>query len=201
MKNMKGLLSKALIFTAGAAVGSVITWKYLERKYMLYDYVTDDEYEEVEEEIYTDPLPEGGEDIIVTSPQEKPSIREYAAMLQKEGYIDYANGAEKAEEKPKFEEIEFEKPYLIDPDAYGEYEDYRTQELTYYEDGTLADAEDNVIDDVDEMVGEANLHRFGEFDDDYVHVRDDKRCVDYEIYKDPRTYFELVGRHPHQSEG
>lgn len=197
MKNMKGLLSKVLIFTAGAAVGSVITWKYLEKKYMLYDYV-DEECDE-EEYIYTDPLPEGGEDTVVTVPQEKPSIREYAAMIQKMQYTDYTN-SEKSEEKPKFEEVEFEKPYLIDPDAYGEYEDYRQQELTYYEDGTLADAEDNVIDDVDDMVGEANLRRFGEFDDDYVHVRDDKRCVDYEIWKDPRTYFEVVGIHPHQSE-
>lgn len=191
MKNTKGLLSKVLIFAAGAAVGSIVTWKLIEKRYEVIEY----EEDVVEEEIYTDPLPEGGEDIVVSVPQEKPSIREYAAMLQKEKYTDYTNS-----EKPKFEEVEFEKPYLIDPDAYSEYEDYRTQELTYYADGTLADAEDNVIDDVDEMVGEKNLHRFGEFDDDYVHVRDDKRCVDYEIWKDPRTYFEVVGVHPHQSE-
>ena len=83
-------------------------------------------------------------------------------------------------------------PYVIPPEEFGET-DYEIISLTYYADGILADDMDDIVDDVDDIVGADSLTHFGEYEEDSVFVRNDLREVDYEILRDPRKYSDVVG--------
>lgn len=85
------------------------------------------------------------------------------------------------------------KPYVISPDEFGEMEDedYDKVSVTYYADGVLADEYDEVVENVDEIVGEESLTHFGEYEDDSVFVRNDKLKCDYEILLDQRNYSDI----------
>lgn len=89
-----------------------------------------------------------------------------------------------------------DKPYILTHDEYFAAEkDYDTFSLTYYElDDTLVDEQDKPIENVDEMVGEDHLVRFGSGskDNNIVYVRNDKLGSDYEISKSTGSYLEEV---------
>jgi hypothetical protein len=88
-----------------------------------------------------------------------------------------------------------DEPYVITPEQFSEldYEGYATETLTYYADGVLTDFLDNVIENVDDVVGEESLEHFGEYEEDTVFVRNDHLMTGYEIQRDNRTYAEVVG--------
>ena len=76
-----------------------------------------------------------------------------------------------------------DKPYVIPPEEFGEMEGYVQSSLTYYADRVLTDEDDNVIDDVDGIVGADFYKHFGEYEEDSVFVRNDGKKHDYEILK------------------
>ena len=82
-------------------------------------------------------------------------------------------------------------PYVISPDDFDDNDDYEVVSLVYYSDGVLADEDDNVIEDVEGMVGEDSLNHFGEYEDDSVFVRNDERKTDYEILLDSRNFADI----------
>ena len=88
-----------------------------------------------------------------------------------------------------------DEPYVISPEEFDENEDYNTVSLTYYADGVLTDERDNVIVDVDSIVGEDSLNHFGEYEDDSVFVRNDELQTDYEILLDTRNYGDIYVKH------
>lgn len=59
--------------------------------------------------------------------------------------------------------------------------------LTYFADGVLADECGEIVDDVEEIIGDG-LDHFGEYEDDSVFVRSDAKRCDYEILKDLRDF-------------
>ena len=73
------------------------------------------------------------------------------------------------------------------PDEFGEFEDYTKVSLTYFADGVLADECGEIVDDVEEIIGDG-LDHFGEYEDDSVFVRSDAKRCDYEILKDLRDF-------------
>jgi len=101
--------------------------------------------------------------------------------------FDYAE-----EERNRTEEA----PYIIAKHEYDENdENFNQVTLTYYEgDGVLADERDDKIDDIDEMVGNDNIPRFGHRsdDDNVLYVRNHRFGLDMEIIRDQRRYAELV---------
>lgn len=188
---MRSTLSSFLIFAAGAAVGSVVTWKVIEKRYKQIaqeeidsmneyyrsKYGVEDETEE-EEEVVED---------------QQIDIREYAKKLADQKYINYANLDE--------EEVDdVEKPYVIPPEEYGELSGYDAVTLYYHADGVLTDDQNEVVEDVDDVVGEDFSSHFGEYEDDSVFIRNDAKRVDYEILYDPSTYHSGVNRNPHLAE-
>ena len=92
------------------------------------------------------------------------------------------------------------KPYVISPDEYGCAEGYDMIDLTYYADGVLADETDEIVEDVEGTIGTDSLRRFGEYEHDAVHVRNDVRRIDYEILRVKDTYEATVGQARHQTE-
>lgn len=85
-------------------------------------------------------------------------------------------------------------PYLITQGEFIEGEGSQDT-LTYYaEDGVLADSQDMPIDNVDRMVGEVNLQRFGVGSGDkrVVYVRNEAIDQDWEIVLHDGSYAEIV---------
>ena len=191
-----------LAFIAGAGIGSVCTWQLLKRKYEL---IAQEEIDSVKAAYATretgKSFVEGfcnGLKVAEDRTQKDESdvdFKKYASIIQKEGYTDYSRSVEE-----KKGEAFVEKPYIISPEEFGEFEEYEKISLTYYADEVLADENDEVIEDVEDAVGIDSLNHFGEYEDDSVFVRNDARKCDYEILLDQRTYSEVVEDMPHQME-
>lgn len=201
---MKDTLSKLLIFAAGAGIGSAVTWKFVKTKYEqitkeeidnvkeYYRKKNDDESESVK---FAKIGKEIGEGYLagVESVREKASaldVASYNAIIQSEGYSDVTESGE--------EVADTDEPYIIDADEFGDSYEYDTDSLVYYADGILATETDEVIDDVEHIVGIKNLTRFD--DDNVIFVRNDMTKHDYEITRESRTFAELVGVYPPEDE-
>lgn len=208
---MNSTLKGVLIFVLGAAAGSLATWKLIEKKYKdiaqeeidsvkdtfskmkkneypdkLEDYPDFEEFDDSDDsdDVEEEPKPEKKIDR-----NNKPDIVEYAKILSETGYTNYAERQDKKEKKG-VEPVEDERPYVISPDEFGEKDGYENVTLTYYADGVLTDYFDNVISNVDEVVGFDSLDHFGEYEDDVVFVRNEKMETDYEILRDLRDFNE-----------
>ena len=194
---MKNAVKSLFIFAAGAAIGAVATWKVLgvryEQRYQRDVQSTKEAYENLSRRVE----PINPDDQPGSVEEELPDIREYAARLKEEEYFDYSSVPEEPEE-PK--EI-IDRPYVISPEEFGEFEDYEKIELVYYADDKLADDRCELVDDVDELVGEESLTHFGEYENDAVHVRNDAKKCDYEILRDSDTYFDAIKTKPYRDVG
>lgn len=177
-------------FIFGAAVGAAIAFKYAAKKldaeqHEYEDIIDVDPVDEVEDE------PVGGYNITTTETsraaaeqaKQKKDITEYASKITKEAYI-----SESTEEPENVETVE--APYVISPDEFGEYA-YETISLTYYADDVLADENYEIVDDIADVVGNDFASHFGEYEDDSVFVRNDRKRCDYEILRDYRNYSDL----------
>jgi hypothetical protein len=89
-----------------------------------------------------------------------------------------------------------EVPYILTQDEYmGNEEDYDQVTFTYYAgDNALADDKDELIEDIDMLVGENNLKRFGHLSGDprVVYVRNHIRSQEFEILLHDGTYTKHV---------
>jgi hypothetical protein len=185
-----------LIFAAGAAIGSVVTWRYFKTRYELVeeDFEAADETVD-EEESEEDPTKEPVE--VKSSLTNKPPLKEYVKMVKNLGYSD----VEEANTDEDDEDVkDVYEPYIIHPEEYGEIHAYETLSLNYYADGVLTDDLDNRIEDVESMVPADFADHYGEFEDDAVFVRNDERQCDYEILRDTRNYADVFEESLHPAE-
>lgn len=182
-----------IIFAVGTAIGAFTIWQILKKK---YDKRLQEETQQVWAEIHTassnNKTEETVNDEFFTDRTEKPDLAEYAERIRREQYNETA-----AKNVP---ERDTEHPYIIYPDEYGCIEEYDTLPLTYYEDGVLADDDDNIVYEVDELVGRESLDHIGEFEENVIHVRNDKKRCDYEITTSLRTYSEVIGDKPYKAD-
>jgi phage terminase Nu1 subunit (DNA packaging protein) len=199
-----------MMFIFGAAVGSVVTWQYTKKK---YEQITQEEIDSVKETFSklkvkskdNESEENNNARTIVERAKDKPSIVEYAAKLRKQGYTNYSNTDSLSEDSNvSKEEVDEnminDKPYVISPDEFGEFDDYEKISLTYYADQVLADEDDELVEDIEETVGFESLNAFGEYEDDSVFVRNDRLKCDYEILLDQRKYSDVIKRRPHEVE-
>ena len=182
-------IKNVLLFTAGLVVGSVVTWKMTKDKYeqwandeirMMREYYNQKEEEYYEEEdLDEEPI----EAEVRTERNAKPDLTEYTSKLNESGYTDYSEISKKDEKEEDNESDMEEKPYVISPEEFGDFDDYETIELTYYKNGYVTDDQDILMsnDEVEEAIGWNNITRMGEYEEDALHVRNEKRKTDYEI--------------------
>lgn len=111
--------------------------------------------------------------------RDEESEQAYRDVIKELGYDD--NNREVEED--------MKEPYVIPPEEFGEC-GYAIVSLTMYTDGLVANEKNKLIRNVDELIGEDSLTHFGEYEEDSVFVRNDRRKIDYEILKDYRTYEE-----------
>ena len=88
-------------------------------------------------------------------------------------------------------------PYVIHYDERFETEEYSDMTLTYYDgDGVICNERDEIIDpnDIERLLGEKNLERFGHGSNDasIVYIRNDNLEIIYEVVKSPNSYAEEV---------
>lgn len=190
---MSNKVAYLFAFSLGAAIGSAVAWRVLKTK---YEKIAQEEIDSVKD-MFARRNAENEEDEIELlsdrSSKEVPSVTEYVAKLQDMKYNPEASVNE--------EVAETKQPYVISPDEFGEIDEYDTISLTYYEDGVLTDELDEIVEDVDNIVGFESLTHFGEYEDDSVFVRNDVMKADYEILLDPRPYYpDAVNRDPHPAE-
>ena len=205
---MDNKITSFMMFIFGAAVGSVVTWQYIKKK---YERIAQEEINSVKEtfsklEVKSkDNESEENNNVrtIVERAKDKPSVVEYAAWLRRRGYTNYSDTDSLSEDSNVSEEEVDEnmindKPYVISPDEFGEFDDYEKISLTYYADQVLADEDDELVEDIEETVGFESLNAFGEYEDDSVFVRNDRLKCDYEILLDQRKYSDVIKRKPHE---
>ena len=179
----RDLLSKIMIFVAGAGIGSVVTYKLVKKQ---YDQIIQEEIDSVKEAFSGE---SNGSDETKEPEQEKneeePNEEEtYESIIKESGYVV---------ETEKKEDKHMEKPYVISPSEFGD-SDYAILTLTYFLDGTVLNERDKIVTNVDELIGDDFASHFGDYpeDPDTVYVRNDKLEIDFEILKDYREYSETV---------
>lgn len=189
---MNCTLSKVLYFTAGAAIGSVVTWKLLKRKYEQWAQKEIDSVMDYCSAKQNEPAPEETDEQLAIqfdeTSSEEPIEPTEGEKIQYEKYAQAYGNLAINEQKS-----DDDWPRVISPDEFGENPEYETVELTLYADGVLADDWDNVIDEdeIDEMIGKDSLNHFGEYEEDSVFVRNDGLKTDYQILQDLRNFSDV----------
>ena len=189
-------------FIAGAALGSAASYLFLRTK---FDKIAQEEIDSVKamyarktDKILETPIVEPEGDLPETKDNnEETPVQNYISKVKEQGYIKYSDITK--EEKGGSDVAE-NKPYVISPDEFGELDDYDTETLYYYADDVLTDDQDNIIENVDKLVGVDSLTHFGEYEDDSVFVRNDTDRTDYEILLDVRRYSDAMKNAPHQAD-
>lgn len=177
-----------LSFVLGAAVGSGTTFYFLKSYFEKREEENVQSVKDTLEQIYKKEVDEKKEEIdevfeepeFVMDETENVDAIEYAKILAKNRYASKNEDTEKKE-----------RPYVISPKDFGEYEEYTKISLLYTADSVLLDENYEPIENPNSSVGLASLEHFGEYEDDAVHVRNDRLKADYEILVDPRTYDEI----------
>ena len=195
-------MKNLLCFVAGAAIGSVVTWKLIEKK---YKDLADEEIESVIEtfknrkpRITKDEVKETVEKVINKWKEPKETVED---IVTAEGYsIENEEEIDEDDESNYTVNVDNDDtvitPYVIEPERFGEYNEYGTKTLTYYSDNVLTDEIDNPItsEEMVTMIGPDALDHFGEYEDDSVYIRDEMNEMDYEILKSEKKFSEIPER-------
>lgn len=203
---MKSKFINVVMFAAGAAIGSAVTYKVLKTKYDQLIQVEIDSVKETFAEqlkaIKDEEIVEGDTESDSSSQGQQINWAELEDLDEEEDDENAPNAYEKIInsynlQKGGADEVT-EKPYVISPYDFGEIDEYHQIELTYYADGVLEDEDYNIVTDVDELVGATSLYKFGEYEDDAVFVRNDRLKTDFQILQDYRTHAEALAAPPNQ---
>ena len=215
----RDMLVKTFIFTAGAAIGSVVTWMVIKTK---YEQISKEEIESVREEYQhltkimrmeidacrkataahtkVDDAVDEDDEADVDYPddddrdfteKEKEQVEYYKITSRYRGSYEENNENNEEGEEDGDDEVPYiNGPYVITPEDFASSPPgYNCCPLDYYKDGVLADGW-GVTMDIEETIGEEALDHFGEYVDDVVYVRNERLELDYEVTRDPRTYKE-----------
>ena len=193
------MIKNVLIFGAGAIIGSICSIQ------MVKERLKEDAESEIAEmrAYYRDKMKENKEEETITKEEEFEPIEEVIEkeekqmekIIQDKGYVN-----QKEEEVSNTYDI----PYVINEEDYGSEEDYDTEVLTYFADKVLVDEVDEIIEDMDTVVGLGNLSIFEEFEGaKTIYVRNEIYKTDFMICKDDWNYSDLsdypkIEKKPHQ---
>ena len=193
--------NKVLWFAVGAVVGAAATSYHFKTK---YERLYQEDVESVKRAFSTPQQSEPVEgdtesdiDDVLTSDPTPEEVEAYNEIITAQGYSSEPIVPDDSIGK----EVEgVRRPYVISPAEIDTEDDYGVYSLTYYADGVLTDEQDNPIEDVDDMVGRDSLNHFGEYEDDSVHVRNERLQCDFEILRDLRNYSDVFRNGPRPDE-
>ena len=154
-------------FGLGAAAGAVVTYFLMKRK-KKDDFMWADDWEEADENT----TKESSEKVTCFNNKwksDRPRTAYNDIYRKKYGTDD-----------PSPTEGDYPM-YVITPEDYASREGYEAESLYYYKNGILTDEDDNVIPNMEELVGEDAVNHFGKYEEDVIHIRNDDLETDYEI--------------------
>ena len=189
-----------IAFILGAAAGVASSMFYFKTK---YEQKADAEIQEIRD-LYAKKTEteEKKEDTPVTSHQVTKADDLHATARHVSEYTKYTPKDEPAEpqtEEPKdgihVEKVDFApmrnpnppRPYLIDSSDYGQDDNFDPLCWEWYTDGILANENDEIVDDIQEWIGDG-LKVFAETEDNLFWVRNEKYGVDIEVARSGSTY-------------
>ena len=184
-------------FILGAAAGVALSMLYFKTK---YEQKADAEIQEIRD-LYAKKTKteEKKEDAPVTSHQITKADDLHATARRVSEYTKYTLKEDAQNEDPKdgihVERIDFApmknpnppKPYLIDSSDYGQDDNFDPLCWEWYTDGILANENDEIVDDIQEWIGDG-LKVFAETEDNLFWVRNEKYGVDIEVARSGITY-------------
>lgn len=196
---MSNMIKNVLIFGAGAIIGSICSIQ------MVKERLKEDAEIEIAEmrAYYRDKMKENKEEETITKEEEFEPIEE---VIEKEEKQMEKIIQDKGYDNQKEEEVSntYDIPYVINEEDYGSEDDYDTEVLTYFADKVLVDEVDEIIEDMDTVVGLGNLSIFEEFEGaKTIYVRNEIYKTDFMICKDDWNYSDLsdypkIEKKPHQ---
>lgn len=203
-------------FVTGLVIGSVVTYVVVKDK---FEKIAQEEIDSVKEVFGRRVEKEADKKVEKIAKKEVEKIRkeynEYDNLTK--NYTSYSkNKTEESIEDVEYEEVcendedgveldeierasDYDRPYIIEPQEFGALDGYSLITLYHYSDNVLADDCDELVEDLDDVVGEDYASHFGEYEDDCVYVRNDRLKADYEICRDLRKYSDVVWRSPRGS--
>lgn len=161
---MNKTIRDVLIFAAGFVGGAYFMHRMLLKKYQEY---ADHQIEDVREHYQQK---EAEMDQTIEEKATQKSFEQLAGKYRTESDPEAIATCEPIE--------------IIEPDRFGENDDYETSFLTYYADGALVfDGESKPVDedDIPTLIGTEALKHIGEFAPSMIHVRNNNYHKDYEI--------------------
>ena len=195
-------MNKIIIFALGATAGSVVTWALVKEK---YKRIADEEINFIVEH-YHEKINSVDEEPEINNDEktkrgifEKETVNELTSIKEDESVF---TDEEKEDYKEQLEDYgytcdvaqpdDYTKPYVISPEEFGELAEggYKTISLMYFSDFILAADDGEIVSDPENIIGDA-LNHFGEYEDDCVHVRNEKLECDYEILLSEKTFSEV----------
>ena len=205
---MNSLINNVIIFSLGAAIGSLVTCRVLYNKafdkayaeadakwrehYDNKDEKPQEESEETEdksEDCIEGPTDDEPEEEIWYDPldEKDDAFERLEALIKRQGYNKEKNKEENKEENKNEESdskmMEIAEPYVIVPESFEEYYDGMT--LLYHTDGIVTDLRHNIVPNYEELVGKDAFKHFDEFDDpDAAYFRNDRLGMDYEVLRE-----------------
>lgn len=127
----------------------------------------------------------------------KPDIDTYLSRYGKDSFLaddDDSDGdiidhsaEEDSEPNEKFFGDPDAEPVIIRPEEFGRDPSYETMTLLSYTDGLISDDAFELIEDVRGAIGDAVQH-MGEFEEDAIHVRNDRLKIYYEVLRSEKSY-------------
>lgn len=184
-------------FILGAAAGVASSMFYFKTK---YEQKADAEIQEIRDLYAKKSETEAKkEDVPVTSHQVSKADDLHATARRVSEYTKYTAKEDAQNEDPKdgihVERIDFApmknpnppKPYLIDSSDYGQDDNFDPLCWEWYTDGILANENDEIVDDIQEWIGDG-LKVFAESEDNLFWVRNEKYGVDIEVARSGITY-------------
>lgn len=178
-------------FVAGAAIGAAATWKLLHDK---HEQRIKEEIASIRKSLTTMPKAEMTEETNREEDSIKTAVRTYRSMANK-----YRSMASEPEASVNDSETtqENDEPYVITPDEFATLDGYSVISLTYFADNVLCDDQLAVIENVEATVGPDAIDSIGMYDENAIHVRNDRLKVDYEILQDLRNYRDILEDRPY----
>lgn len=163
----------ALAFAGGVAAGAAVAWQVLKKKYE----------ERTKEEVDSFIEYWTNKDKIEKETQEEAEQSQLQQDLDEYAYLieEYTEGGSENMAKPK----------EIPPEEFGVLDDYEIISLIYYADGVLTDTNNIPIEDVAFHVGIDFAKYFGHYEDDAVHIQNDRLKCYYEILADEGNYADV----------
>lgn len=191
---MNNLFKNILIFSVGAGLGAFITYRFLKEE---YEDLVQEEIESIREvsERRKNKDDNFSYEASVAIDLATENVERKNNIIYRKLSDDYTPYNKVGSKEGINMSVSESEPCVISVEAFHEGKPYYDKiTLFYYEnDDTLSTEEEEILSNVEEIVGEALLS-FGEQsgDPDIVYVRNERLSIDYEIIRLMKSYQETV---------